>query len=79
MDVPDNGSHWMVCEDFKRKFSTEFYWVFVATEAVAGLASVWNIPVISWYSADSWLTDKSYYTTLIRTYGSMEKTGTTFF
>ncbi len=50
--------------------------VFVAaTEPVAELASSWNLPIISWSSSDSEFADKSYYTTLIRTFGSMAKTG----
>ncbi len=44
-------------------------------EDVAKLASVWNLPVFGWYSMDAKMSDKSWYTTLIRTYASSDKTG----
>ncbi len=51
------------------------YFDFEATDAVAELASMWNIPVFSWYSSDGKFSNKDYYNTLVRTYGSMDKTG----
>ena len=44
-------------------------------EDVAKLASVWNLPIFGWYSMESKLSDKSWYTTLIRTYAAADKTG----
>ncbi len=48
---------------------------FLAMEDVAKLASVWNLPIFGWYSMESKLSDKSWYTTLIRTYAAADKTG----
>ena len=47
----------------------------VAMHSVAQLASYWNLPVIGWMSSRKELSDKTLYTTLVRTFGPLDKIG----
>ncbi len=44
-------------------------------KSVAQLASHWNLPVIGWLSSATELSNKRYYTTLIRSFGPLDTLG----